>query len=157
MAINLAFARSLRMGELLDLTWSCVDIGQESIDNDCAYRYIDKELQRVSRESLAQIGEIRKVFLPRTVTQILVKRKKTVDELKELLGDEYRDYDLVFDSTQGTPTESNSINRAFSKLTRDHNLPRVVFHNLRHTSTTYRLKRSGGQTAVASQTSCGIS
>lgn len=172
LAINLAFACSLRMGELLGLTWSCVDISQESIDNDCAYIYIDKELQRVSREALAQIGEkgiifkfptirgcnstvlalkepktrtsVRKVFLPRTVAEMLVERKKTVDELKELLGDEYRDYDLVFASTQGTPTESNAINQAFSKLIQDNNLPKVVFHSLRHTSTTYKLKLSGG-------------
>ena len=27
------------------------------IDHNCAYIYIDKELQRISRESLAQIGE----------------------------------------------------------------------------------------------------
>ena len=172
LAINLAFACSLRMGELLGLTWSCVDISQDSIDHDCAYIYIDKELQRISRESLAQIGEkgimfkfptmrgcnstvlalkepktktsVRKVFLPRAVAEMLVERKKTIDELKELLGDEYRDYDLVFASTQGTPTEANYINRAFGKLIADNNLPKVVFHSLRHTSTTYKLKLSGG-------------
>ena len=49
LAINLAFACSLRMGELLGLTWSCVDVSQDSIDHDRAYIYIDKELQRVSR------------------------------------------------------------------------------------------------------------
>ena len=87
---------------------------------------------------------VRKVFLPRAVAEMLVERKKTVDELKELLGDEYRDYDLVFASTQGTPTEANFINRAFSKLIQDNDLPKVVFHSLRHTSTTYKLKLSGG-------------
>ena len=87
---------------------------------------------------------VRKVFLPRAVAEMLVERKKTVDELKELLGDEYRDYDLVFASTQGTPTEANFINRAFGKLITDNDLPKVVFHSLRHTSTTYKLKLSGG-------------
>ena len=82
---------------------------------------------------------VRKVFLPRAVAEMLVERKKTIDELKELLGDEYRDYDLVFASTQGTPTEANYINRAFGKLIADNNLPKVVFHSLRHTSTTYTL------------------
>lgn len=172
LAINLAFACSLRMGELLGLTWNCVDISQDSIDHDRAYIYIDKELQRVSRESLTQTGEkgimfkfptirgcnstilvlkepktktsVRKVFLPKAVAEMLVERKKMVDELKELLGDEYRDYDLVFASTQGTPTESNFINRAFIKLIADNHLPKVVFHSLRHTSTTYKLKLSGG-------------
>ena len=78
------------------------------------------------------------------MAEMLVERKKTVDELKELLGDEYRDYGLVFASTQGTPTEANSINQAFHKLIRDNDLPKVVFHSLRHTSTTYKLKLSGG-------------
>lgn len=87
---------------------------------------------------------VRKVFLPKAVAEMLVERKKMVDELKELLGDEYRDYDLVFASTQGTPTESNFIDRAFTKLIADNHLPKVVFHSLRHTSTTYKLKLSGG-------------
>ena len=160
------------VGELLGLTWSCVDISQDSIANDRAYIYINKELQRISRESLAQIGEkgimfkfptmrgcnstvlalkepktktsVRKVFLPRAVAEMLVERRNTIDELKELLGDEYTDYDLVFATTQGTPTEANYINRAFGKLIADNNLPKVVFHSLRHTSTTYKLKLSGG-------------
>ena len=89
---------------------------------------------------------VRKVFLPKAVAEMLVERKKMVDELKELLGDEYRDYDLVFASTQGTPTESNFVDRAFSKLIADNHLPKVVFHSLRHTSTTYKLKLSGGET-----------
>ena len=172
LAINLTFACSLRIGEMLGLTWSCVDISQDSIDQNHAFIYIEKELQRVSRESLAQIGEkgimlkfptirgcnstvlvlkepktrtsVRKVFLPKAVAEMLVERKKAVDELKELLGDEYRDYDLVFASTQGTPTEINVISRAFRKLIADNDLPKVVFHSLRHTSTTYKLKLSGG-------------
>ena len=41
-------------------------------------------------------------------------------------------------------TEPNYINRAFGKLIADHNFPKVVFHSLRHTSTTYKLKLSGG-------------
>jgi integrase len=172
LAINLAFACSLRMGELLGLTWNCVDISQESIDNDRAYIYVEKELQRVSRDALAQINDngvlfkfptlrgcnstvlvlkepktktsVRKVFLPKAVAEMLVERKAYIDELKSLLGDEYRDYDLVFATTCGTPTEPNQINSAFSKLIKKNNLPKVVFHSLRHTSTTYKLKLSGG-------------
>jgi hypothetical protein len=50
----------------------------------------------------------------------------------------------VFASSSGTPTEPNQINGAFSKLIKDNGLPKVVFHSLRHTSTTYKLKLSGG-------------
>jgi integrase len=46
LCINLAFACSLRIGELLGLTWDCVDISDESIKNGTAYIFINKELQR---------------------------------------------------------------------------------------------------------------
>ena len=57
LALNLAFSCSLRMGEMLGLTWDCVDISPESIDNGSASIYVDKELQRVSRDALAQIDQ----------------------------------------------------------------------------------------------------
>ncbi len=172
LALHLSFACSLRLGELLGLTWDCIDISQESIESGRAYVYIDKELQRVSREALSQTEEhgvklkfpsilacrhtvlvlkepktktsVRKVFLPRSVAEMLVERKKDIEELKELLGDEYTDYNLVFASSSGTPTEGSTINRLFSKLISDNGLPKVVFHSIRHTSTTYKLMLSGG-------------
>ena len=75
---------------------------------------------------------------------MLAKRKQEIEELKELFGDEYKDYNLVFCSATGTPIEGSVINRSFSRLIEEHNLPKVVFHSLRHTSTTYKLKLSGG-------------
>ena len=44
LAINLSFACALRIGELLGLTWSCIDISEESIQNGTAYVYVNKEL-----------------------------------------------------------------------------------------------------------------
>ncbi|MBQ6018841.1 MAG: tyrosine-type recombinase/integrase [Clostridia bacterium] len=40
--------------------------------------------------------------------------------------------------------EGSVITRMFQKLISENGLPRVVFHSLRHTSTTYKLKLSGG-------------
>ena len=36
------------------------------------------------------------------------------------------------------------INRAFNKLIKENGLPHVVFHSLRHSSITYKLKLNGG-------------
>ena len=44
----------------------------------------------------------------------------------------------------GTPIEGQVINRALNKLIEDNNLPKVVFHSLRHSSITYKLKLNGG-------------
>ena len=41
---NKAFSCSLRMGEMLGLTWDCIDISEKSIKNDCACIFVNKEL-----------------------------------------------------------------------------------------------------------------
>lgn len=172
LAMNLAFSCTLRMGELLGLTWDCVDISQTSIDSGQAFIFVNKELQRVRRDALEALGEkgvirkfpmairgmntllvlkepktktsVRKIFLPRSVAEMLAGYKKAQDEIKALFGEEYTDYDLVFASTNGRPMEASKITRLFNDLIRKNDLPKVVFHSLRHTSITYKLKLNGG-------------
>lgn len=172
LCINVAFACSLRMGELLALTWDSVDISEASIQNNTAYVFINKELQRVSKEAYKVLDKkdvitvfpegkinpktllvlkspkttssVRKVFLPRTVAEMLLQWKRDQDEIKEAFGDEYQDYGLVLANYEGTPTEASKINKSFKKLIAENNLPPVVFHSLRHSSITYKLKLTGG-------------
>lgn len=87
---------------------------------------------------------VRKVFLPKTVAEMLVQRKADIEELKDLFGDEFVDFNLVFCSSNGKPIEGQVINRAFNKLIEEKGLPKVVFHSLRHSSITYKLKLNGG-------------
>ena len=172
LALNLAFSCSLRMGEMLGLTWDCIDISRTSIEQGRASIFVNKELQRVNRDALEKLDDkgvimkfpaalsstntrlvlkepktktsIRKVFLPKTVAEMLIARKKEIEELKELFGSEFTDYQLVFCSTNGRPMEGQVINRALNKLIQEHDLPKIVFHSLRHSSITYKLKLNGG-------------
>ncbi|WP_317854863.1 tyrosine-type recombinase/integrase [Chakrabartyella piscis] len=172
LCINLAFSCSLRMGELLALTWDCINISDESIADGSAYLFVDKELQRVDRSAMNELdgkdvklqfpcfkpagstvlvlktpktqSSVRRVYIPKTVAEMLLILKKEQEELKDLLGNEYKNYNLVICSSDGRPIEGQIVNRAFGKLIREHNLPKVVFHSLRHTSVTYKLKLNGG-------------
>ena len=87
---------------------------------------------------------IRKVWLPKTLAYILREWKKSQDELKGFLGDEYQDFDLVVALPNGRPCEDRIILKEFAKLREDAGLPKVVFHSLRHSSTTYKLKLNHG-------------
>ena len=89
-------------------------------------------------------SSVRKVFLPRTVAQMLVDHKREQDQMREALGDEYADHNLVICSSCGSPRESTVIREQFTKLIEEHDLPKVVFHSLRHSSITYKLKLNGG-------------
>ena len=172
LAISLAFSCSLRMGELLGLTWDCVDISEEAIEEERAFIFINKETMRVEKEAIAELNgkgillifpekstlnktvlvlknpktesSVRKVFLPTTVANQLAEWKKKQDEAKEVLGDAYDDYNLVMTTLLGMPVSDGSIRKSFNKLIEEHNLPKVVFHSLRHTSVTYKLKLNGG-------------
>lgn len=172
LALKLAFSCSLRMGEILALHWDCIDIIPESIQEGRARIFVNKDLQKVQRESLDALNakgvirmfparlvsqhtmlvlkepktktSVRRVFLPKTVAEMLLERHREITELKELFGEEYTDYDLVFCSPMGTPIEGQVINRALNKLIEENNLPKVVFYSLRHSNITYKLKLNGG-------------
>ena len=87
---------------------------------------------------------VRKIFLPKSVANMLVDWKAEQDEMKEILGDEYMDYNLVMASTFGLPLGDGAIRGPLKKLIEDYNLPPVVFHSFRHSSVTYKLKLNGG-------------
>ena len=88
-AINLAFACSLRVGEILGLTWDNVHIADDNIMSDNAYVYIDKELIRVSKRSIEMIGEkdIYHIFapiMPNTSTRVILKKPKTNSSIRKV-------------------------------------------------------------------------
>lgn len=172
-AINLAFACSLRLGEITGLTWDCVHISDSDIAKDNAYIIVNKELARVDQKAINAIGEkdilfmfprmikgksttrlvlkkpktetsIRKIWLPKTLAYILRDWKVKQDKLKEFMGGEYTDYNLVLALETGRPCEDRVIGNQFERLKKSVGLPNVVFHSLRHSSTTYKLKLNHG-------------
>jgi len=179
-AINLAFACSLRIGEVIGLTWDNVHIDQEDIDNGNAHIFVEKELQRASLDAINILknddifhifeplmpktttrlilktpkteSSIRKIWIPKTLAHILADWKQSQEHNEAFLGSEYkkyhgkdgRAYKFVVSLADGAPCEERIITKAFQKLIQKNGLPRVVFHSLRKSSATYKLKDSGG-------------
>ena len=48
-------------------------------------------------------SSVRKVFIPKSVAQCLIDLKADQDEIKEVLGNEYQDYNLLMATTFGLP------------------------------------------------------
>ena len=172
--MNLSFACSLRIGEILGLTWDNIHISDIDIAQDDAHLYVEKELTRVKESTLEMLGSeeiikvfprtmymdgattlivlktpktessVRKVWVPKTVAYILREWKAAQEHQKEFLGDEYIDNNLVIALPNGRPCEQKVITNAFNRLKEDAKLPNVVFHSLRHSSTTYKLKLNHG-------------
>lgn len=172
LAINLSFACSMRIGEILGLTWDCVDISPKSIADGTASIMIKKELQRVDKTAMKSLEQkdvlfifpqsskrntsmlvlkkpktessVRKVFIPATVAHQLESWKREQERTKEALGGEYTDYNLVLANGLGHPMERTRIAALLNALIEKNDLPKVVFHSLRHSSITYKLQLTGG-------------
>lgn len=171
-AFHLAFTATLRIGELLGLTWDDIDISEEAIADNKAYVIINKQVERVSKDAIEALNskEIimifpsqkknnktvrvlkspktdsskRKVFISKSVAQCLIDLKKDQEEIIEALGNEYQNYNLVMATTFGLPIGDSYLRTKMQDIIDELGLPDVVFHSLRHTSVTYKLKLSGG-------------
>ena len=176
LCMSLALGCSMRIGEILGLTWDCVHIEPELVEADEAYLIVDKELRRSHKKSIAKLREqgrddiyftfpawkqtesttvlvlkapktessVRSIYLPQTVVQALLEQKAVQESYKRDLGSEYQDYNLVVAQENGRPHEERQIAEKLNKLIRENNLRPVVFHSLRHSSTSLKLKLSGG-------------
>ena len=70
--------------------------------------------------------------------------KVTQESDKELLGAAYLDYNMVLAHQDGRPYEARQIADKLRELIQKNDLPLVVFHSLRHCSTSVKLQISGG-------------
>jgi len=171
-AMNLSFACSLRVGEILGLTWDNIHITAEDIATDNAHLFVGKELQRASLAAIRALDQkdvffmfpafkpnattrlvlkkpktessVRKVWIPKTLAYILLEYRKSQESMKRLLRDEYYDHNLVVALPNGRPCEERLIAEAFQRLRDRCGFPNVQFHSLRHSSTTYKLKLNKG-------------
>ena len=80
---------SLRMGEILGLTWDCCDISKEAIETNQAYIYVNKELQRVTKDAVRELDakDILLIFPEKSkmnTTVLVLKTPKTESSVRKV-------------------------------------------------------------------------
>ncbi len=169
-AINLAFACSMRAGEIIGLQWDHVNVSEQSIREGDSWLYIDRELMRVDVSALRALEQkdviyvfpqllpgnksrlvlktpktrssVRKVWIPKTVAELILQWKEEQQRIKLDMGEFYTEYGLLLTQDNGRPLQN--YRQLFEDFKKKHDLPDVVFHSLRHSSTTYKLKLNNG-------------
>lgn len=89
-------------------------------------------------------SSVRTVYIPNTVANELLLLKEEQEARRKTLPDVYEDYGLVFALDNGRPIEERLMAARFKEYIAQIGLPKVVFHSLRHLSTSEKLKLSGG-------------
>jgi integrase len=135
----LALATGMREGELLALTWDDVDIER-------AVARVHATLQRtpdgLKREEAKTDHSERSVALSRAAVDALQGHRLRQAEERLRLGEAWTSLNLVFPNTIGGPIIAQHFrDRWWYPLLERAGLPRIRFHDLRHTAATLLLAR----------------
>jgi integrase len=129
----LAVMTGMRQGELLGLRWPDLDWDsgrlevRHTLQWDGRAWYLAEPKTGRSRRSIK---------LPPTVLQALRGHRARQHTQRLGLGPAWQDHGFVFCQADGTPLPARNLGRLFAKLLQRAGLPRVRFHDLRHTAGT---------------------
>ncbi|MDP9380444.1 MAG: site-specific integrase [Chloroflexota bacterium] len=152
--LTLAIYSGMRIGELLALQWGDVDFERGMVR-------VNRSLTRSKTFGEPKSAKSKRtISLPPACMDVL--RAHRVEQIKERLkwGDQWQDNNLAFCTMQagncksaqtlpGSPLTARVVTRAFESLLERAGLPKVRFHDLRHTAATLMLL-SGVPIKVAS-------
>jgi len=127
-----ALTQGMRIGEILGLQWTDVDLNVGQLVVRQAMQRIDGKLLLVpvktkkSRRTLP--------LLPLTVDALTAHYERQLFE-RRAAGKKWQELGLVFTSTVGSPLDASDVSRRYQQLRKQADLPPARFHDLRHACT----------------------
>lgn len=123
----------LRTGEVIGLTWDCVDLEKReiSIEKTLEYRYSVKGWRW---ETPKTKNGVRTIKMTDTIYDMFVRLKKEPSNVNSQTPDEFRN--LVFLNRTGFPTKNSTYDAALVKRCETAGVKKLSMHDLRHTMAT---------------------
>jgi integrase len=157
---SVAIALGLRQAEILGLQWPLVDLDKGTLAVRYQLQRVDGKLKLVEPKTPESRRTIR---LPQVAVSALHAHRVRQEHERRLAGTRWQEHGLVFPTTIGTPLDARSLLRNFYSLLlyrrgpdrkctcgraecptpgkheRYPDLPRIRFHDLRHSAATLLL------------------
>ncbi len=135
--LTLALATGMREGELLGLRWSDVDLDKGTLRVTRTLTYVNGHGSVESEPKTAKSK--RTIVLPQFVVETLRRHRVSQLERRLAVGKGWIDRDLVFPDDDGDFVIAQTLLRRFYRLLKEIGLPRIRFHDLRHSAATLLL------------------
>ena len=133
-AILLDIFTGARLGELVGLEWSDIDLKNGIININKSSQYLSQK--GVFTKSPKTESSIRDVAIPDFIVSLLEEYKLWYEEQKSICGDFWYESDRLFVQDNGKPIHPSTISKWFEKFVKQIGLPVINFHGLRHTNAT---------------------
>ena len=133
----LAFHTGMRQSELIGLKWEDIDWERNTL--------------QVRRQLLRHKGggyefskpksrsSNRKILIGLRTMDVLKNHQETVIQKRKNAKENWTELDLIFPTKVGTPIVSSNLRRGFRKVLNVSRLPKIRFHDLRHTAASMML------------------
>jgi integrase len=134
---QIAISTGMRQGELLGLQWKDIDWDKRTI-------HIRRQLKRLHGggyefSTPKTKSGIRKIKVGSQLIEVLEIQKHRVSMYVFELMDQWKEHDLVFPARTGKPLSQSYLISRFKRLLAEANLPKIRFHDLRHTAASLML------------------
>ncbi|PEJ37519.1 site-specific integrase [Peribacillus butanolivorans] len=133
----LSIFTGMRQGEILGLRWKDIDFKAQLI-------FVRQTLTQNTEIKAGAKNEasVRSIYIPSKLLDELRIQRKLIIEEKLLLGSSYHDFDLVICTKSGKPMIPRNFRKEFYNLTEKIGLPKIRFHDLRHTHATILIQQN---------------
>lgn len=130
--VYLSIDIGLRRGELTGLTWEDVDFETSQISINKQRHYVVG--YGTIKDKPKTNAAVRTVTTSKTVMNLLKQYRNQQIEQRLKLGSAWKNEPYIFVLEDGTPINANQPYIWFVKFLERHNLPKITFHQLRHTN-----------------------
>jgi integrase len=127
--VTLAALCGLRRGEVLGLEWSNINFKNKTL-NVC--RQLIPTDDGLEFQDPKSEDSNRVINLSDNIIDILKEHKEKQDGYKRILGEAYKDIDLVNCCNDGSMIDPRNFSKQFAKVLEKNKLTHIRFHDLRH-------------------------
>lgn len=128
---HLAVVTGMRQGELFGLKWS-------DLQWNASVLHVQRQVQRIPKkgwsfvEPKTRAGR-RMVPIGAGAIEALRRHKQLQALERAAAGKRWQEHDLIFPTSVGTPMDPNNLMKDFNGVLKQAGLPKIRFHDLRHT------------------------
>jgi len=130
-----AISLACRQGEALGLQWPDVDLAIGTLTVRQALQRVDGKLECVPTKA----DKVHTITLPAVTISALAAHRLRQDEERQSAGAQWRESGFVFTTRIGTPLDARCVIRTFDRILKSAGLPKIRFHDLRHSAATLLL------------------